>query len=501
MKNLFDFGRAYGFGFESVDEPEVNVDVDESVETGETSDDMNTQELQEAIPQVIDTDDVTNVVDDLGETFEEGNDERPIGDIDYVPEDLKAEIDAIEEQADAHAQVGADIMMPEEPVHEVPGGMDLTADEPVNGMDEVEEYASSINEINITGNQGDMDEYMRKEYNEDSFDESSITDGKNNAETTVSSSDAAPIDAEISGTGNAMDDAQDRGVEEVEVSADDVDGEDTTEDAISAGDVLGTESDDGMDDEVEEEPVEEEEVEEEVSEEEPVEEEATEDVEEETESEEVAVTVTEDGEETMCAEEHELVASLDVELNMDSTILDDESAEEAEQAASETELEMHDDALGDVEEMQVINAPDGETPTPVEDGTNEQENATLDEGTMMSDVVGEMVADDSHGEDGFFEGDIPVHADVEADDQLSEGDASYDEEGSSEDAGEEVENVEEAEDVAEEDAVEDTVDGDGEEVDTPEEADDAIEEETEEVAEDESEDEDVEVEDEVEDEE
>lgn len=508
MKNLFDFGRAYGFGFESVeDEMEITevpeTEVEEAPEVDDEpavdTDDMNTQELQEATPQIIDTDDVTNVVDDLGDTFEEGNDERPVGDIDYVPDELQAEIDAIEAQADTHAQVGADMMMPEEPVHEVPGGMDLLADEPVQGMDEVEEYAASVNEINVTGNQGNMDDYMRAEYDEDSFGEDSITDGTNNAETTVSSSDAAPIDSDINGTGNAMDDAQDRGVEEVEVSADDIDGEGTTDEAIGAKDVLGTESED-MDI-----PEESDEEVEETVEEEP-ESSESEEIESDEEIDEVPVETTEDGEETCCAEELAIIGELEVELNMDSTILDEEATQEAEQAAAQTELEMTDDALAPVEEAQTINGPDEAEAAPMEDGSNEQENVEIDEDSMMSDAVGEMVAEDSHGDpEAFYEGDIPVNAETSADAQVSEGDASYDE-GAGEpvdmDGDEEVsesvedETVEESEDVVEEDAVEDEIDGDGEAVDTPEEAEATVEEETEDAVEDSDEVEDEEPEDE-----
>ena len=509
MKNLFDFGRAYGFGFESVeDEMEITevpeTEVEEAPEVDDEpavdTDDMNTQELQEATPQIIDTDDVTNVVDDLGDTFEEGNDERPVGDIDYVPDELQAEIDAIEAQADTHAQVGADMMMPEEPVHEVPGGMDLLADEPVQGMDEVEEYAASVNEINVTGNQGNMDDYMRAEYDEDSFGEDSITDGTNNAETTVSSSDAEPISSQLSPSGaNALQDEGNQVIKEVEVSADDIDGENTTDEAIGAKDVLGTESEDmDMPEESDEEV-------EETVEEEP-ESSESEEIESDEEIDEVPVETTEDGEETCCAEELAIIGELEVELNMDSTILDEEATQEAEQAAAQTELEMTDDALAPVEEAQTINGPDEAEAAPMEDGSNEQENVEIDEDSMMSDAIGEMVAEDSHGDpEAFYEGDIPVNAETSADAQVSEGDASYDE-GAGEpvdmDGDEEVsesvedETVEESEDVAEEDAVEDEIDGDGEAVDTPEEAEATVEEETEDAVEDSDEVEDEEPEDE-----
>lgn len=500
MKNLFNFGRAYGFGLESVEDemeitevPETEVEetpeVDEPVSDGE----MNTQELQEATPQIIDTDDVTNVVDDLGDTFEEGNDERAVGDIDYVPDELQAEIDAIEAQADTHAQIGADVMMPEEPEHEVPGGMDLLADEPVQGMDEVEEYAASVNEINVTGNQGSMDEYMRAEYDEDSYGEDSITDGTNNNETTVSSSDAEPISSQLSPNGaNALQDEGNQTIKEVEVSADDIDGENTTDEAIGAKDVLGTESEDDLEmeptddvdnssDEIEE------------SESEPIED-SEPSSDDENDIDEVPMTTDEEGNETCCAEEHELVASLEVDLNMDTTILDEESTQEAESAAEQTELEMVDDALGDVEEMTVVNPPSGETPEPQEDGTNEQENVTIEDGEMLSDVL-DQVKEDSHGdENAYYEGDYSVTSDADDLNQISEGEASYDEEGSSTDSSDEIESdvsedpsddgIEESENVVDEDSVEDSIDGNGDSIDTPEEAESEIEEQTEESSED-----------------
>ena len=511
MKNLFDFGRAYGFGFESVEdeelevteevevedapEPEIDEEPVEAVDTtGETGD---TQELQEDIPQIIDTDDVTNVVDDLGDTFEEGYDERPVGDIDYIPEDLKAEIDAIEAQADQHAQVGEDLMLPEEdPYHEVPGGISLTEDAPVQGMDEVEDYAKSINEVNVTGNQGDMDQYMRDEYNEDAYGEDSIT-SPSNTETTVSSSDASAIDEQLTPNGaNALQNEGNLDVKEVEVSADQIDGEGSEDEALGAKDVLGTESEDFEMEESEESESEPEES----SEEEPAEEiKETESSDEEID--EVETTIDEEGNETCCAEEHELVASLDVDLNMDTTILNEESTEEAEQAASETELEMYDDALAPVEEMTLVNPPDGETPAPEEDGTNEQENIALSDDEMLSDVVGDMIKDDSHGDDeAVYQGDFSTSSDEDNLNQISEGESSYDEPGES--GGDDSESVddidvegdessdptdsgeEEAENVIEEDSVEDSIDGSGDEIDTPEEADAELEETSEDISED-----------------
>lgn len=494
MKNLFDFGRAYGFGMEAeLPEEEVTPveeDVEVEEEPTEATDDMNTQELQEEIPQVINTDDVTNVVDDLGETFEEGNDERPVtSDIDYIPEDLKSEIDAIEAMADQHAQVGEDLLLPEEdPYHETPGGMSLTEDTPVNGMDEVEEYAKSVNEINVTGGSGDVDQYMRDEYNEDGYGEDSITGPAPNESVVDTPEDAEPLGG---GTGAETElQAEPTGNDEdVEVSIDDLDGaEDENEALPDAKDVLGTESEDFEE--------EEEVADEDVEEDEPVDDDSDDsdeaasdsDEEEEVEVEEEPVEDGEDEEismeddgESVCAEEHAIVDALDVDLNMDSSILTEEKQEEAEQAAEETEVEIANVALDEVSEMAPVNSPTGETEAPMEDGSNEQENTTIGDDTMMSDVVGEMVAEDSHGdEDSFYEGDFSVTSEPEDLNQISEGESSYDEEGSVDVESDDVEDIvnEDAEDAAEEDAVEDNIDGDGEAVDTPEEADAEIEAET-----------------------
>ena len=504
MANLFDFGKAYGFGMEA-ELPEEELTPVESEDVAEvdeapveSSDDMNTQELQEEIPQVINTDDVTNVIDDLGDTFEEGNDERPVGDIDYIPEDLKSEIDAIEVMADQHAQVGEDLLLPEEdPYHETPGGMSLTEDAPVAGMDEVEEYAKSVNEINVTGGSGDVDQFMRDEYNEDSYGEDSITGPAPNESVVETPEDAEPLGG---GTGSETElQSEPTGNDEdVEVSVSDLDGEEEGEDDAlpDAKDVLGTESEDFEEEEEaeDEEPEEDESVDvdsddtdEDSSDVDEAEEEVEEsdDVEVEEDGEEdVEISMEDDGE-SVLAEEHAIVDSLDVELNLDSSILTEEKQEEAEQAAEETEVEIANVALDEVSEMAPVNSVTGETEAPMEDGSNEQENVTIDDDTMMSDVVGEMVAEDSHGdEDSFYEGDFSVTSEPEDLDQISEGDASYDEgAGEPVDGGDEdYEEVsdEEAEDIVEEDAVEDDIDGDGEAVDTPEEADATIEEEVEE---------------------
>lgn len=495
MRNLFDFKSAYGFGMESEEYDEVEAPVEETVDTddiSEVAEDANTQELQEDIPAIIDTTDVTNVVDDLGETFEEGNSERPVpSDIDFIPEDLKSEIDAIEAQADQHVLDDEGTgLMEEDPYHEIPGGVDLTndTDETMQGFDKIEEYAASVDETKITGTSPSLDNHMREEYAEDRYDESTIT-GPSNNEVEISGDNV-----EISDTGNDPEvgpetelQSQPTGnTEELSVGADELDGDEDENEALQAKDVLGTESEDGEYDDMDEE--EEVEAEDEAGEEVEsdveaddtdveVEGESEESVEEVEETEEVSEdAVVEAGdEESCCAEEHAIVDSLDVDLHFDEgTILPPEAQEEAEQSAEETEVEIPNEALNEVSEMTDVNSPSGDVGEPqvTEEEGERVETATIDDETLMSDVIGDKVAETSHGDEdseGFWEGDIPVNGDVDPENpeqQLSEGDASYDEGAGSE--GGDVEEIEEAEDVVEEDVAEaDTT----EEVDTPEEVD------------------------------
>lgn len=491
MRNLFDFKSAYGFGMESEEYDEVEAPVEETVDTddiSEVSEEPNTQELQEDIPAIIDTTDVTNVVDDLGETFEEGNSERPVpSDIDYIPEELKSEIDAIEAQADQHVLDDAGTgLMEEDPYHEIPGGVDLTndTDETMQGFDKIEEYAASVDETKITGNSPSLDEHMREEYDENRYDESTIT-GPSNNEVEISGDNI-----EISDTGNDPEvgpetelQSQPTGnTEELSVGADELDGDEDENEALQAKDVLGTESDEGEYDEEEVEAEDEagEEVESDVEADDTdveVEGEPEESVEEVEETEEVLEdAVVEAGdEESCCAEEHAIVDSLDVDLHFDEgTILPPEAQDEAEQSVEETEVEIPNEALNEVSEMTDVNSPSGDVGEPqvTEEEGDRVETATIDDETLMSDVIGDKVAETSHGDEdseGFWEGDIPVNGDVDPENpeqQLSERDASYDEGAGSEDV--DGEEIEEAEDVVEEDVAEaDTT----EEVDTPEEVD------------------------------
>lgn len=484
MKGYFDFGSVYGFAMEADNELDESV-VEETTDVedptiGDTVDNPNTQELQEEIPAIIDTTDVTNVVDDLGDTFEEGNTERPVGDIDYIPDELKAEIDAIEAAADPHAQVGDGVgLMEEDPYHEIPGGVDLTddTDESMVGIDKIKEYAE-VDETKVTGNSPSLDPYFREEYDEDRYDDPSIITGPSNNEMEIGSDN---IDVNDYGNEPESEDEVSGNGEEVTVSSDDLNADTEENEALpSAGDVLGTESDNGEEEDDVEYDTEEDEEETEV---ESDTEDADTDVEpedmdsediEEVDTDEVDVEgdVDVDGEEsgTMCEEEHAIIDSLDVDLNFDEgTILDEEDQQTAEQAAGDTEIGIVNTALDEVDEMTTVNSSDGETPEPqtTEEEGDRIDTATIDDETMLSDVIGGKAEETSHGDEdteGFWEGDIPVNGDVDPEnptDQVSEGG----------EGGEDAD-LDEAEDVVEEDIEEEDT---TEAVDTPEETDAEIE--------------------------
>lgn len=485
MRNYFNFSDAYGFGMEA--ENDLNEDViEETTDVADTDvsdavDNPNTQELQEEIPAIIDTTDVTNIVDDLGDTFEEGNTERPVGDIDYIPDELKAEIDAIEAAADPHAQVGDGVgLMKEDPYHEIPGGVDLTddTDESMVGVDKIKEYAE-VDETKVTGNSPNLDPYFREEYDEDRYDDPSVLTGPSNNEMEIGS-DNVSINDYGNDTGDTVSELQSQTSgnndnKDITVSADDLNADENENEALpSAGDVLGTESDEGEEEESEE-----------YGEETEVESDA-EDIDTDVESEdvggedieEVDTDVEVDGDTSidesgsMCSEEHAIVDSLDVELNFDEgTILDNEDQQTAEQAAGDTEVGIVNTALDEVDEMTTVNNGDGEAPEPqtTEVEGDRIETATIDDETLLSDVIGDKAEETSHGDEdteGFWEGDIPVNGDVDPENpvqQVSEGG----EEGDGAEVSGDVD-VDEAEDVVEEDIEEEDI---TEAVDTPEEAD------------------------------
>lgn len=432
--------------------------------------DANTQELQEEISAVINPEDTATVIDKLEETYEVGDTERNSGDVDYMPEELKAEIEAIEKAADLGINEGAEVMtmQGDDPYHEEMGGVDLANDteEKVEGFDEVQEYAASVNEVQITGNSPNLDEFLREEYDQAEEDsESGITaPGENEATLDEGSVELNP-NPEVRDINSLQADEEDEDVEETEVSVDDVT-EENHEDALDISDVTGTESEDfeSDDDEEEESEEAEEEIEEEIDEEvdedetEEVESDEAEDVEEEEEvSEEVEVEESGDDEEipedTCCAEEYAMLGELDnIELN-DNPVVSEDKMEELQQQAEETQLG-DDSAFAEVSEMQDVNPVDGETPEPLTlDGETEIETATIDDDTLMSDIVGDMVAEDSHGEDdAYYDGDIAA----DGDGYVSEGEASYDEGG--EDDYSEDEDVEADVEIDEDSA---DVDGDG----------------------------------------
>lgn len=420
--------------------------------------DGNTQELQEQINMVVDPEDTSTVVDDLADTYEVGDTERNSGDVDYMPEELKAEIAAIEEAADLGINEGAEVltMQGDDPYHEKVGGVDLANDteEKVNGYDEVAEYAASVNEVQVTGTSPNIDEYMRKEYDQTEEDsESGITAPGENEATLDESQVELDNNPESRELNSLQADEDDEEVGEADVDAEEVT-EENHDDALDISDVTGTESEDFEEDTEEEEVVEDEDVEE-----------VDEESEEETESEDVNVEedadveIDEIPEDTNCAEEYAMLGELDgIELD-DNPVLSDEQMDELESEAAETQLG-DDSAFAEVSEMVDVNPVDGETPEPQTlEGETEVETAVIDDETLMSDVVGDMVEEDSHGEDdAYYDGDIA--ADGEG--QVSEGEASYDdEEHYNDEDTPETEGADETyddEDVEEESA---DVDGDG----------------------------------------
>ena len=432
--------------------------------------DGNTQELQEQIDMVVDPEDTSTIVDDLADTYEVGDTERNSGDVDYMPEELKAEIAAIEEAADLGINEGAEVltMQGDDPYHEKIGGVDLTNDteEKVNGYDEVAEYAASVNEVQVTGTSSNLDEYMRKEYDQSEEDSESGITAPGENEATLDESQVELDNNPESREANALQaDEEDEEVGEVDVNAEDVT-EENHDDALDISDVTGTESED-FDEDIEEET--EEEVEEEVeteeaeteeSEEEEEEiEEASDDVESDDVEVEGDVETDEIPEDTNCAEEYAMLGELDgIELD-DNPVLSDEQMDELESEAGETQLG-DDSAFGEVSDMVDVNPVDGETPEPQTlEGETEVETAVIDDETLMSDVVGDMVEEDSHGEDdAYYDGDIAT----DGEGQVSEGEASYDdEEHYNDEDTPETEGADETyddEDVEEESA---DVDGDG----------------------------------------
>lgn len=459
----------------------------------------NTQELQENIDVVVDTEDVTNIVDDLEETFEMGSNFREsTGDIDSMPEELQAEIDAIEEAADPHAQEGSEVMsmQGDDPLHEEMGGVDLANDteETTNAYDAAAEYAK-VEMIDVTGDQPDMDEEFRKDYDQvEPDEESGITaPAENEMIIDAETANAEPLSEDVRGNHGlqgSSDDVSENDADEVDAgeleSAGDetpniLDGEDE-EVSEDEDEEIATESED-MEDEEEVEDEESEEVESDDSDDDV----AEEDVSDDEGSADEEVVETEEGgyaEDSPVAEEHEVVDSISVEIE-ENPVLSEEGQSEAEQEADNVEIDGH-SALDTVTEMVSVNTSEGQQDEAAayDEYKGEEEGAPIETAeiggdTTMSDVIGDMVKEDSHGEeDAVYEGDIPADGnDVE--EQVSE-DGDVEVEESSEEVESEEETPEEDAAETEVDAVEDAPETDE---DTAEEAEEEATEDVEEAAE------------------
>lgn len=356
MRELFNFSHEYGF--ESTD---------------------NTQEIQEEMP-VLSNDET--VVDVLGDKYENLNDPKDINE--DIPAELQAEIDAINDMAIADIEEGADVLTSTDgdPYHEVPGGVDLTndTDETAVGVDKGHDTIENLNIKEVTGVQGSLDDEFRDEY-EEAVPADAITSDPEQGVTTI---DAQPIDAEVNPDAKEV----------APVGATEIEGDDDS--AIDVSGVVGTESEDIMEEEDEDEYDDDEDIEdEEISDEEEIEDIEVEEEEiaevDETEEEPVedVVEIAEESEDeiTECKEEMEVIEALDVNLNLDSSALTEEKQEEAEENAEGTELELRDDAFANVSEATTVN-----------DGTVETD---LNEETVMSDVI-----ETDDGEEDYHDGEV-----------------------------------------------------------------------------------------------
>lgn len=402
--------------------------------------DGNTQEGQLEINPVVDNREETEtIIDKIGDHCEVDAVDSVAANIDFVDPELEADIKAIEEATDGDIMTGTDLFLDkEDPYNEVPGGADLSndTDEAVNGFDDIAEYAGDVNETEVTGTQDNLDEVMREQFDQGENDvedyAGSITGPADNQE--MIGENGVDLDDPIADTETLAENADQ--LEETNETA--LDGKD---EEIGMSEVVGAESDNGEFEE-DEEPVEE--VEEEIEEDESEAEEEVEDAEEEIEEDSEEIDeIEDDGEvteevddveeigdaeddipsETNCSEEYEMLGSINIKIQ-DNNYIDDEKMEEIKSEGEEVELGSN-SAFAEVSEMRDVNAVDGEvqefdseavpgegeTPTEIGDGSN------------MSDVVGEMLAENSHGEeDGYEEGDISADGEGE----YSEGEASYD---------------------------------------------------------------------------
>lgn len=399
--------------------------------------DGNTQQGQLEINPVVDNREETEtIIDKIGDHCEVDAVDSVAANIDFVDPELEADIKAIEEATDGDIMSGTDLFLDkEDPYNEVPGGADLSndTDETVNGFDDIAEYAEDVNETEVTGTQDNLDEVMREQFDQGENDvedyAGSITGPADNQE--MIGEDGVELDDPTADTETLAENADQ--LEETNETA--LDGE---EEEIGISEVVGAESDNGEFEEEEEEPAEE--VEEEIEEDETEAEEEAEDAEEEIEedneevedieegSDEVVEEEVEGGDdipaETNCSEEYEMLGSINIKIQ-DNNYIDDEKMEEIKSEGEEVELGSN-SAFAEVSEMRDVNGVDGEVQefdSEAVPGDEVETPTEIGDGSNMSDVVGEMLAENSHGEDdGYEEGDISADGEGE----YSEGEASYD---------------------------------------------------------------------------
>lgn len=410
------------------------------------SDVPNGQELQEEIKEVIDSKegDLPNIVDDQTELYVVGNTEKASGDVDYVDEQLKAEIKAIEAVADPDAQIGARMAKnPEDPYNETLGGTEFDKEE-VEGIEKVKEYSENIDVTDVTGTAPNMDEFLREDKGQEerTADDGITGPGDNETELnpdSVTLNDLSGPGSELNAEHAGDNDGPGAG-EPIEVEPGTVTSGEEDESNLTN---VGTESDNAVEQDTEEDKIETEELEEE-NEGEDGEKEPEEAPEEKPSNEPVPEEPTSDpepdngdgddyeitGDETK--EEQQIIADIKVTIDPDIPGLSGEELQKVEEIASNVQMAQT-DAFQEVEEMGDVNPPNGE-PETVEGEEQKfvKETAVMDDENLMSDIIAKKAAETSHGvsgddegEDGVFEGDIPDDGNVDG--QISEGQGSYEE--------------------------------------------------------------------------
>lgn len=417
----------------------------------------NTQELQEDIPTIV-KEDPTNPIDGMDAVHEAGFDDgtNSKDDPDYIPEDLKAEIELIEKSADQPINSG-DFQPEGDPRHEQMGGINFNDDdERVQGLADVKEYVDSLKVTEITGDGEHWDDIERDELGQaEPVADSSITGPADNEEIiTGDKADAEPLGKSNIGNPIPIDIDEDEVETEVVDSSELAENAEGQPDGLEPSDVLGKESDEGDEEDV----IDEEKYEDEIDETgegvnpEDIKEDAKEPVEETEEvevEEEVSEEVVEEGPaddedvECSCQEEHDMVDAIQVELN-DNPIGDIEETSEVSTDGGT--------ALDEVSGMVSVNTVEGGEVGDNQGGSDNYEEAELNDETSMSDVVGEDAEEMMDGEPNGYDSEDT------SDEELSEEEAPVDaEEMPADEPVEETEVVEEetvSEDIPEEEDVE-----------------------------------------------